>query len=140
VSHVQDSFLLNRISFEANLMYDSVSVSVGQTAWTERRHLNSYADELRSGVPFSREAACQLIRCTDQELPVLLSAAMGARQRFKPGVVTYSRKVFIPLTNLCRDYCGYCTFRRDPGQAGAHTRTPDEVFHAAREGQKRGGR
>ena len=130
--------MLSRISFEANLMYDFVSVSVGQTAWTERRHLNSYADELRSGVPLSREAACQLIRCTDQELPVLLSAAMGARQRFKPGVVTYSRKVFIPLTNLCRDYCGYCTFRRDPGQAGAHTMTPDEVMSVVRAGEKMG--
>jgi 2-iminoacetate synthase ThiH len=138
VSHVQDSFLLNRISFGANLMYDFVSVSVGQTAWTERRHLSSYTDELRSEVPLSREAACQLICCTDQELPALLSAAMGARQRFKPGVVTYSRKVFIPLTNLCRDYCGYCTFRRDPGQAGAHTMTPDAVLAVARAGEKMG--
>jgi 7,8-didemethyl-8-hydroxy-5-deazariboflavin synthase CofG subunit len=119
-------------------MYDFVSVSVGQTAWTERRHLNSYTDQLCSGVPLSREAACQLIRCTDQELPALLSAAMEARQRFKPGVVTYSRKVFIPLTNLCRDYCGYCTFRRDPGQAGAHTMTPDEVMSVVRAGEKMG--
>src|SRR5580693_2236817 len=119
-------------------MYDFVSVSVGQTAWTERRHLNSYRDELRSGVPLSREGACRLIRCTDQQLPALLSTAMEARQRFKPGVVTYSRKVFIPLTNLCRDYCGYCTFRRDPGQAGAHTMTPEEVLDAARSGEKMG--
>jgi FO synthase len=63
---------------------------------------------------------------------------MEARQRFKPGVVTYSRKVFIPLTNLCRDYCGYCTFRRDPGQAGAHTMTPDEVMSVVRAGEKMG--
>jgi len=68
----------------------------------------------------SRDAACQLISCSDNQLPLLLSAAMAARQNFKPGIVTYSRKVFIPLTNLCRDYCGYCTFRRDPGQPGAH--------------------
>ena len=119
-------------------MYDFVSVSVGQTAWTERRHLNSYTDELRSGVSLSREAACQLIRCTDQDLPALLSAAMEARQRFKPGVVTYSRKVFIPLTNLCRDYCGYCTFRRNPGHLGAHTMTPDEVMSVVRAGEKMG--
>jgi 7,8-didemethyl-8-hydroxy-5-deazariboflavin synthase CofG subunit len=138
VSHVDDAFLLNSITFEANLMYDFVSVSVGQTAWTERRHLNSYRDELRSGVPLSREGACQLIRCTDQQLPALLSATMEARQHFKPGVVTYSRKVFIPLTNLCRDYCGYCTFRRDPGQAGAHTMTPDEVLAVVRAGEKMG--
>jgi FO synthase len=60
------------------------------------------------------------------------------RDRFKPGVVTYSRKVFIPLTNLCRDYCGYCTFRRDPGRPGAHTMTPDEVLAVAKAGERLG--
>src|SRR5579864_1731295 len=86
----------------------------------------------------SRECACQLIRFSDSELPVVLSAAREARQHFKPGLVTYSRKVFIPLTNLCRDYCGYCTFRRDPGDHGAHTMTPDEVLAVTRAGEKLG--
>ena len=76
------------------------------------------------GVPISREAALHLIRCSDDDLPELLAAARAAKERFKPGVITYSRKVFLPLTNLCRDYCGYCTFRRDPGDPGAHTMTP----------------
>src|SRR5205807_9123772 len=56
----------------------------------------------------------------------------------KPELITYSRKVFIPLTNLCRDYCGYCIFRRDPGKSGAHTMTPDEVLEVARAGEKLG--
>jgi FO synthase len=86
----------------------------------------------------SRDVACQLISCSDKQLPLLLAAAMAARQNFKPGIVTYSRKVFIPLTNLCRDYCGYCTFRRDPGQPGAHTMTPDEVLDVARAGERLG--
>src|SRR5581483_6477778 len=72
------------------------------------------------------------------ELPTLLSAALEAKQQFKPDVITYSRKVFLPLTNLCRDYCGYCTFRRDPGDAGAHTMTPEEVLEVARQGEKLG--
>jgi 7,8-didemethyl-8-hydroxy-5-deazariboflavin synthase CofG subunit len=95
-------------------------------------------DELRDGLSLSREGACQLIRCPDHELPVLLSAALEAKQRFKPDVITYSRKVFIPLTNLCRDYCGYCTFRRDPDQPGAHTMTPDQVLEVVRAGEKMG--
>ena len=86
----------------------------------------------------SRDAAVQLIRCSDGDLPALLAAARTAKERFKPGVITYSRKVFIPLTNLCRDYCGYCTFRRDPGDPGAHTMTPDEVLDVARAGEKLG--
>jgi 7,8-didemethyl-8-hydroxy-5-deazariboflavin synthase CofG subunit len=119
-------------------MYDFVSVSVGQTTWSQRQLPNSYRDDLSSGMPLSRDGACELIRCAEGTLPVLLSAAVEARRRFKPGVVTYSRKVFIPLTNLCRDYCGYCTFRRDPGQPGAHTMTPDQVLDVVRAGEKMG--
>jgi len=86
----------------------------------------------------SREEACHWIQASDHELPELLFAARDFRDRFKPGLITYSRKVFIPLTNLCRDYCGYCTFRRDPGQSGAHTMTPEEVLNVARAGEKLG--
>ena len=91
-----------------------------------------------SSIPLSREAALHLIRCADDDLPELLEGARAARERFKPGVTTYSRKVFLPLTNLCRDYCGYCTFRRDPGDPGAHTMTPDEILAVARAGEKLG--
>ncbi len=87
--------------------------------------------------PLSREAACQLLEVDDVP-PDLLSAAQAARARFKPGVITYSRKVFLPLTNLCRDYCGYCTFRRDANQPGAHTMTPDEVMAVVRAGERMG--
>ncbi len=88
--------------------------------------------------PISREAACRLLRADDDMLPSLLEAAQLARDRFKPGVITYSRKVFLSLTNLCRDYCGYCTFRRDPGEPGAHTMTPDEVMEVVRAGERMG--
>jgi 7,8-didemethyl-8-hydroxy-5-deazariboflavin synthase CofG subunit len=94
--------------------------------------------ELPPEIAISREAAVRLIRCTDVELPELLAAAHAAKERFKPGIVTYSRKVFIPLTNLCRDYCGYCIFRRDPGQPGARTMTPEEVLAVARAGEALG--
>src|SRR5258707_4729702 len=97
------------------------------------------ADLASSGeTPISREAACRLLRTDAEMLPSLLSAAQVARARFKPDVITYSRKVFIPLTNLCRDYCGYCIFRRDPGEPGAHTMTPDQVLEVAQAGEKMG--
>jgi 7,8-didemethyl-8-hydroxy-5-deazariboflavin synthase CofG subunit len=94
--------------------------------------------ELSDARLFSREDACAWIRCSDDHVPQLLARAQALRDRFKPGVITYSRKVFIPLTNLCRDYCGYCTFRRDPGQPGAHTMTPDEVLTVAKAGERLG--
>jgi 7,8-didemethyl-8-hydroxy-5-deazariboflavin synthase CofG subunit len=93
---------------------------------------------VRSGESISRDAAIRLIGCSDDDLASLLAAARAAKERFKPRVITYSRKVFLPLTNLCRDYCGYCTFRRDPGEPGAHTMTPDEVLSVARAGEKLG--
>ena len=102
--------------------------------------LERYAElaQLQPETALSRDAAVRLIRCSDVELPELLAAARVAKERFKPGMVTYSRKVFIPLTNLCRDYCGYCIFRRDPGQPGGHTMTPEEVFAVARAGEALG--
>ncbi len=94
--------------------------------------------EVCPGEAISRDDAIRLIRCSDSNLPVLLAAARAAKERLKPGTITYSRKVFIPLTNLCRDYCGYCVFRRDPGDPGAHTMTPEEVLDVARAGEKLG--
>ena len=104
----------------------------------QERPSPAFLDELCHGLPLTREEACQLIVCSDDELPSLLTAALAAKQRFKPDLITYSRKVFIPLTNLCRDYCGYCIFRRDPGEPGAHTMTPDEVLEVAKAGEKMG--
>src|SRR6266481_5516732 len=88
--------------------------------------------------PISREAACRLLRADDDALPSLLSAAPLSCARIKPTIITSSRKVFLPLTNLCRDYCGYCTFRRDSGEPGAHTTTPDEVMEVVRAGERMG--
>lgn len=84
------------------------------------------------------ETACRLLQTPDSELPALLANAQQVRRRFHPPIVSYSRKVFLPLTNLCRDYCGYCIFRRDPGQPGGHTMTPDEVMEVARAGERMG--
>jgi FO synthase len=62
----------------------------------------------------------------------------GLASAGRPGVVTYSRKVFIPLTHLCRDRCHYCTFVTTPGQLRAQGKapflSPDEVLDVARAG------
>ena len=52
----------------------------------------------------------------------------------RPGIITYSRKVFIPLTRLCRDRCGYCTFATVPHRLHSLYLEPDEVLAIAREG------
>src|SRR6266478_5252961 len=61
----------------------------------------------------TREEA--LHQSTQAPLSDLLAAATELRAHGKGNVITFSKKVFIPLTTLCRDYCSYCTFRKDPG-------------------------
>ena len=72
----------------------------------------------------------------EHELPRSSPRPPALRDRGKGRTVTFSRKVFVPLTNLCRDYCGYCTFKRDPGQPGARTMTPDEVLAVCEAGAR----
>jgi len=82
--------------------------------------------------------ACALIETPAAGLDDLLARAGEIRDRGRGRTVTFSKKVFVPLTTLCRDYCGYCTFRRDPGEPGAHTMTPDEVVALVQAGQRLG--
>jgi len=90
----------------------------------------------REGVAIDRASA--LLLAGQAPLQDLLGAATELRARGKGTVVTFSKKVFIPLTTLCRDYCSYCTFRKDPGQPGAHFMTPDEVLSLAEQGRRAG--
>ena len=90
------------------------------------------------GEVLSRDEALRLARSPDSTLPALFEVARELRRRTKGRTVTYSPKVFLPLTNLCRDRCRYCTFRRDPDEAGAHWMEPDEVLAVARAGEALG--
>ena len=91
---------------------------------------------LKCGI--SQADARRLIRVSGNEFLDLLQEASKVRDTRTGRVITYSRKVFIPLTNLCRDRCAYCTFAREAGDERAHTMTPDEVLALARAGKKAG--
>jgi FO synthase len=99
---------------------------------------SSLLAEIVAGRIVSRHDAERLMQCKTEDLPLLLDAAQQLRERHHRRVISYSRKVFLPLTNLCRDYCGYCIFRRDPGQPGAHTMSPEEILRIAKEGEQLG--
>ncbi len=94
--------------------------------------------ECLEGKFLSRAEASSLWPVQGDEFVSLLEAAARLRDRSKGKVVTFSPKVFIPLTNLCRDFCGYCTFRKAPGEPGAKTMTLDEVLAVARQGRALG--
>jgi FO synthase len=88
------------------------------------------------GCGVTRDDALSLMN--EAPLPALLDAAAVVRDRFKGRAVSYSRKVFIPLTHLCRDYCGYCTFRADPQPGVQPYMTADEVLAVAEAGRRAG--
>ena len=73
-------------------------------------------------------------------LPIeeLCATASQVRDAGKGRTVTFSPKVFIPLTHLCRDFCGYCTFRQSPDTASRLYMTPEDVLNVARAGQRLG--
>jgi FO synthase len=71
-------------------------------------------------------------------LPDLVALAGGARDRASGRQITYSPKVFIPLTMLCRDRCGYCTFAKAPARVAAPYLSPEQVLEIARAGAAAG--
>jgi len=84
-------------------------------------------DKALADKTLSTEEGYQLLHCTENELPALLSTASALRDHHKGRTITYSRKVFLPVTNLCRDKCSYCTFRKDPRDPAAWTMSPEEI-------------
>src|SRR6266566_2783577 len=97
----------------------------------------------RDGKPLDVDEATVLLHARGEDLQTLLAYASrtrdaGLQAANRPGVITYSRKVFIPLTRLCRDRCGYCTFATVPHRLQSMYLEPDEVLAIARQGAELG--
>ena len=97
----------------------------------------------RDGKSLDQIEAAILLHARGDDLTTLLTHAARVRDSGlmaagRPGVITYSRKVFIPLTRLCRDRCAYCTFVTVPGRLPAPFLSPDEVLEIARAGASLG--
>ena len=100
-----------------------------------------------AGKPVDVDEVVALLAARGEDLDRLCDAAarirdLGLADAGRPGIVTYSRKVFIPLTRLCRDRCHYCTFVTVPGKLAAEGQapflSPDEVLEIARQGAELG--
>jgi FO synthase len=93
----------------------------------------------RDGKPLDLDEATILLAARGPALDELCEVAarvrdQGLEDAGRPGTVTYSRKVFIPLTRLCRDRCHYCTFATSPAKLPAPYLSLDEVLEIARQG------
>ncbi|MFW5420287.1 bifunctional FO biosynthesis protein CofGH [Nocardiopsis sp. CNT-189] len=97
----------------------------------------------RAGKALDPAEAEVLLHARGADLEALLEPAgrvrdAGLEAAGRPGAVTYSRNVFIPLSRLCRDRCHYCTFATVPGRVEAPFLSPDEVLETARRGARAG--
>src|SRR6266576_1863051 len=97
----------------------------------------------RDGKPLDVDEATVLLHARGDDLNRLLDYASrtrdaGLEAAKRPSVITYSRKVFIPLTRLCRDRCGYCTFATVPHRLHSLYLEPDEILAIARQGAELG--
>jgi len=97
----------------------------------------------RDGVALDAVEAEILLGARGDDLVDLCASAARVRDQGladagRPGVVTYSRKVFIPLTRLCRDRCHYCTFATTPNRLESMFLSPDEVLAIAEQGAAMG--
>ena len=93
-------------------------------------------DQVSRGNGLSDEEALTLSAATDNQ--ALMAVAASLRDQAHQNSISYSRKVFIPLTHLCRDVCHYCTFAKVPRKLKAPYLTPDEVLKIAQDGARAG--
>ena len=89
------------------------------------------------GKAVSVDEAAALMEARGRDLERLGSLAAHLRDLGTGDRITYSRKVFVPLTMLCRDHCHYCTFAKPPARLGAPYLTPEDVLTIARAGRER---
>jgi len=91
-------------------------------------------ERYQTTLTLSKDDAVALLESNDI-LPLLkLSASL--KTRFKKDVITYSRKIFINITNLCRDFCSYCTYRKNPFESSSIMMKPAEVLNLSKIGKK----
>jgi FO synthase len=91
-----------------------------------------------AGKALSLDEATPLMAARGEELDRLMGLAARLRDLEHGEVVTYSRKVFIPLTMLCRDHCHYCTFAKPPAKLDTPFLTPEEAVSIADAGRRMG--
>ncbi len=132
LDNCEDIFQLQQLATADNLT--AAYVSELQLARPEALH--TLLDTLRVGRKLSDQQALQLSAVEDTAL--LMACASDLRDQGFNNVVTFSKKVFIPLTQLCRDVCHYCTFAQVPKKLDKVFLSVDDVLEIAREGAAMG--
>jgi FO synthase len=121
----------------------SSSIEPGGNSTVTEAAMRRALARARDGKPLDQTEAAVLLHARGEDLRALLGYARrtrdaGLEAARRPGIITYSKKVFIPLTRLCRDRCGYCTFATVPKNLDSPFLSPDEVLDIAARGAELG--
>ena len=109
------------------------------TVATLKPRLDTAFADAASGHALTDSEAWALVGADDGALAGMCQAAASMRDLGKGRTVSFSPKVFIPLTHMCRDFCGYCIFRKTPEQAGDTLyMTPEQVLDVVKAGERLG--
>jgi 7,8-didemethyl-8-hydroxy-5-deazariboflavin synthase len=100
--------------------------------------LHEILDKSLEGKSISKIDASHILNSKSQENYLIASIARNIRNKIKAGSITYSRKVFINLVNLCRDTCSYCTYKKQPADKLVSMMSPSQVLAIAEAGKKLG--
>ena len=96
--------------------------------------MNEILEKCKYNKSISKDEALYILECND--ISSLLNVSSYLKSNFKKDIITYSRKIFINITNLCRDFCSYCTYRKNPFESSAIMMKPKEIMELSRMGQK----
>jgi 7,8-didemethyl-8-hydroxy-5-deazariboflavin synthase len=97
-------------------------------------YINEILERCKDNKVISKDEALYLLEYND--ITTILNHSAFLKANFKKEVITYSRKIFINITNLCRDFCSYCTYRKNPFEASSIMMKPIEVMNLANIGKK----
>ncbi|MGD1837132.1 MAG: 7,8-didemethyl-8-hydroxy-5-deazariboflavin synthase CofG [Nitrososphaeraceae archaeon] len=101
---------------------------------TKDKTLLEILNKCVEGKPISKENALYIL--DSKEKQDILKISSYLKNLYKNKTITYSRKIFINITNLCRDFCSYCTYRKNPYENGMVMMKPDEVIRLSEIGRK----
>src|SRR5882762_2649569 len=128
-----------RVAYAELMAYKVRWITMPQADFsTQPDSIGDILERANASKRLSEADAIALIECSGADLPRVMATAAAMRDRAKGRDVTYSPKVFLPVTNLCRDRCTYCTFRKDPGDPDAWTMSPEEIHVWATRGRALG--
>ena len=121
-----------------HVLKQSVNLNLSEALKNANSDIKEILLKALNNEKISVKEAYILMEATIEDLPSIFFVANLLKNRFKGKKISFSKKVFIPLTNLCRNACKYCGFRKNPSDPNSGFLSPNQVLKIAKQGKKAG--